>query len=427
MIGILLGMAGAAAVIGYWIAAASYLYCRLSHHLDLFVAPYDQWLEIAPNWQATGWTEACVIAGAAGATLPLVGIGVALRRLRARRLTRPFGGGLHRIERGPSDNLGHAEWMTMQEARSLFSGRAGMVIGEDYQPSLADDGPFEPRNRRTWGKGGTAGLLIDPCNDGPTHSLEFSSPGGFKTSCAVTKLLHWPGSAVVLDVACELGPMLARDRRERGHRVVTIGFGPNDDGIDALGWIDPEAPGAVRRMLSMTASICGEEPQRAKDQIFDSAGRNIVACLLAAMLWSDLPQEKKNLVTLMDGISTPQDDMRHLLRGVRETSPSQLARHLAGTIMGLPDDTLGGAYFNATTLCSWLFDEANAKLLSGSVQASDLLRGGITVFVQTPIDSLTHTPGLGRVIIDAFVSAAIQADGAYPIFAKIWGILPVSA
>jgi type IV secretion system protein VirD4 len=41
------------------------------------------------------------------------------------------------------------------------------------------------------------------------------------------------------------------------------------------------------------------------------------------------------------------------------------------------------------------------------------LNGGITVFVQTPLDALTHTPGLGRVIIDAFVSAAIQADGVF--------------
>ena len=59
--------------------------------------------------------------------------------------------------------------------------------------------PFDPADQSTWGQGGTAPLLIDPCHSGSTHALVFGGPGGFKTtSIGIPTMLTWCGAAVVL-------------------------------------------------------------------------------------------------------------------------------------------------------------------------------------------------------------------------------------
>ena len=69
MIGVLIGIVGASAAVGAWVVMASYAYCRLSNHMDLFVFPWDQWLDIAPDWNVNGWTKVYVVISAAIPTL----------------------------------------------------------------------------------------------------------------------------------------------------------------------------------------------------------------------------------------------------------------------------------------------------------------------------------------------------------------------
>ena len=79
-------------------------------------------------------------------------------------------------------------------------------------------------DRRTWGRGGSEPLLIDPCRTGSTHALVLAGSGGFKTtSIGIPTLLTWTGSAVVLDPSREIGPMVTAFRRQwLGHSVVTF-------------------------------------------------------------------------------------------------------------------------------------------------------------------------------------------------------------
>ena len=54
----------------------------------------------------------------------------------------------------------------------------GIVVGEAYrvdQDRLARRA-LEPADRSTWGQGGTAPLLIDPCRSGSTHAWSSASP-----------------------------------------------------------------------------------------------------------------------------------------------------------------------------------------------------------------------------------------------------------
>ncbi|MFL5256088.1 MAG: hypothetical protein ACJ8AI_24980, partial [Rhodopila sp.] len=69
MIGILIGVGGTLAAIAYWVVGASYIYCRLSRHMDQFVFPYDQWFDALAFWNANLWTKLFIIVSAA---LPIV-------------------------------------------------------------------------------------------------------------------------------------------------------------------------------------------------------------------------------------------------------------------------------------------------------------------------------------------------------------------
>ena len=218
--------------------------------------------------------------------------------------------------RAATDNYGHARWMTIAEAKRTWPGPdpayGGVVIGEAYDP-LADrvaNIPFDPSNRATWGQGGSAPLLIDPCRGTSTHSLLFSGSGGYKTTgSAVPTLLHWRGSAIVLDPSLELSPMLADARRRMQHEVFTLH--PETAhvvGFNALEWIDINSPMAETDILSVVEWICGEVPSdNATAAFFMGRGKALVACLLAHMLWAeDLSAELKTLRTLRAALVTPR-------------------------------------------------------------------------------------------------------------------------
>jgi type IV secretion system protein VirD4 len=328
--------------------------------------------------------------------------------------------------RGASDNFGHADWLPMPRALKLFPGPdpayGGLVVGEAYrvdQDRAARRGAFDPADQRTWGSGGKAPLLIDPCRSASTHALVFAGAGGFKTTSAgIPTLLTWTGAAVVLDPSREMGPMM-RGYREGtlGHQVVTLDpANAGAGGFNALDWIDPASPLAESQVDAVVGWISGESrvPGSSGSEFFREGGRGLIACLLADMLWDpDLPAAEKTLRTLRRRIVTPEDEMRELLGTISQQSHSPLARDLAGTLKGAVKETYSGIYQNATKDTRWLSTSAYADLVSGTAfRTRDLASGKLTVFVQVPLNVLKTTPALGRVIIGALLNAVYEADGA---------------
>ena len=326
------------------------------------------------------------------------------------------------IVRGASDNHGHADWMGDREQRQRFPGPnpcyGGLVVGESYRPDQdkAAGWVFKPDNPRTWGRGGKAPLLIDPCTDGPTHSLIFSGPGGFKSMAAVSTLLYWKASAVVLDPSEELGPMLRREKEAAGQRVIQLSLDGNES-FDVLDWIDidsPEAEVNIRAAVSWAYGDAAATRQRSpEEQFFRPMGKDMVVCLLAHMLYDpDLPCEQKTVATLRVGISTPEDQMPGLLQRIHAGSHSLMARQLAGVLMGIVADTFSGIYANANSATNWLSTPAYAKMLSGSsFKSRDILDGNTIVFLQLPSKTLSETPALGRMIIGSLLNQAYEARG----------------
>ena len=198
-----------------------------------------------------------------------------LRYRGRRRLTARPGGAVRAVERGVTDNHGHSQWRSLGDAKKLFPGpdpvHGGIAVGEayrvDHDQSVAGI-PFDPADKSSWGMGGKAPLLIDPCTHGSGHSLIFAGPGGFKTTAAVSTALTWTGSSVILDPSTELGPMLDAALRRQRKRVVHIGI-PNEDsgkppvtGFNVLAWIDITHPEAELHVRSVVSWIYDERRRR---------------------------------------------------------------------------------------------------------------------------------------------------------------------
>ena len=408
-----------------WTLIASLVFLLGTGLIGSFSHPFYQWWTYfflaRDNPIVATWLEAS--GAAATALLVVFAVALAVRGQRVGPSIRPrlFGGPPAPI-RGRTDNLGHADWLSIAKAAQLFPGAnksfGGVVVGEAYrvdQDKVAHV-PFDPTNRKTWGKGGTTPLLIDPCVSGPTHSLVFAGAGSFKSMCAVSTLLTWTGSAVVLDPTGELGQMTAAARQKMHHAVHRLDL-RSDVGFNVLDWIDTASPTAATNVLSVVSWVSGDAPANSGDkstEFFQSRGQALVACLLAHMLWDDsLDPALKTLAALRRGIAAPEPLMRKILDGIHADSKSPLARDYAGTLKGLVNETFSGIYASADEATAWLANPAFAAIVSGdSFRTADLRHGKTSVFLQMPLSALHTTPGLARCVIGALLNSAYEADGA---------------
>jgi type IV secretion system protein VirD4 len=415
-----------------WIASASFIYCWVKGPRYPFEFPYNQWLSAAPWWQYDPWTTIGVVAGAAVPTVVVVLVAIALIRhrlaTRHRRLLPPPGGGLRPLQSGVTDNHGHARWLSIPEALRLFPGPTpgygGVVVGEalrvDLDRSVAGV-RFLPHDRSTWGRGGTAPLLIDPCTDGSGHSLIFAGTGSFKSVSAVCTILHWTGSSVVLDPSTELGPMLHSALEAQDKKVVHIGIRgeqtPMAVGVNVLGWIDVTDPEAEVHVRTVAGWVYDDETVASQygtheDPFFAPLGRELVTCLLAHVLYDAEPQDR-TLATLAAGISMPETDMLTILEGIKATSQSQMARRIAGALMKCKaEETFSGVYLNAVKACAWCFTSAYADMVSDpTFNPRDLLDGKTTVFLNISLRTLESTPAIARVLVGSLLNTIYEADG----------------
>lgn len=403
-----------------WTTLASIIFLtgtRLTSHFDIPL--YQWWLYLihqsgnaqARHWLIVSGSLASAITVAAVAAMALVGRDTPLRRASRQ----------HTIIRGRSDNFGHANWMSMKEARLLFPGSVeeygGVVIGEAYRvdQDKVSARPFNPADKSSWGRGGREQMLIDPCKAGPTHSLVFAGAGSFKSTCAVSTLLTWTGSTVVLDPSGELGPMLRTARENMGHEVHELSF-ETGTGFNALDWIDIASPLAATNVTSVVSWVCGDQQsgKDANNDFFASRGKALVTCLLCHLLWDpDVPKQDKTLRQLRAGLSLPEEEMRELLNVIHTSSHSLVARDYAGTLKGLVPETFSGIYAHADEVTAWLANPAFADIVSkGDFATKDLLDGRTTVFLQIPLAALETTPAVGRTVIGALLNCAYEANGS---------------
>ena len=316
----------------------------------------------------------------------------------------------------------------MKRARTRFPGPdpayGGLVVGEAYrvdQDRAAQRGPFDPRDRRSWGMGGKAPLLIDPCHEGSTHALVFAGSNGFKTtSAAIPTLLTWTGAAVVLDPSREIGPMLQDFREARpwpSGRHPRSGQPPHPAASTCWTGSTPTAPLAETHVEAVVGWISGETrgPNHRVQTSSATRRASLITCLL------DRPAVGPRPAAGTEDAAHPARPHRHpggrdarrCWRRISQQSHSLKARQLASTLKGATKETYSGIYQNATSDTGWLSTAAYADLVSGSTlpnarpdrRQADRVRADAAACPD-------NTPALGRVIIGALLNAVYEADGA---------------
>ena len=332
------------------------------------------------------------------------------------------------VERGVSDNYGHTEWRSLAATRQLFPGGhplwGGIAVAEEYRvdldPKIASV-LFKSRDRSTWGQGGRTPLLIDPCTTGSGHSLIFAGSGGFKSSSAVTSILTWTGSSVVLDPSTELGPMLDGALKRQRKRVFHIGI-PDESkptrmtGFNVLSWIDTSHPEAELHVHSVISWIYDEASAlnagNSEDSFWERMGKMLVTCCLAHFLWSDADPDDITLGAFIRVFNITEKEMLNLLAHIRSASRSSMARRMAASVMECEaKETFGGIFLNAVNGIHWLFTEAYAELLSiGDFDPRTLLLGRATVFLNISLDTLDLAPAIARVLVGSLLNTIIRAD-----------------
>ncbi len=328
------------------------------------------------------------------------------------------------VERAKSGNFGTADWMPISEARKRLPNEPGIVVGEAYRvdQDKAAKRPFNPKDRGSWGKGGTAPLLEYQCDTSSTHGLVFAGAGGFKsTSIAVPTLVRWPHSIITLDPSNELAPMTIAARKKMRRDVIVVS--PNDpesSGFNVLSWIDPETPEADDNVASVVQWIAGDDQMRAgggDNHFFISQGRALVTCLLSDLVFDPyLPESQRTLRTFRERLTESETAVKERLAEIHENSASYQARDLAGSLMDMKaDETFSGIYANAADLTKWLSTRNYADLVSGSAfTTQQLVAGNLDLFINIPLKTLDSTPALARVLVGALLNAVYEARGDVP-------------
>ena len=350
-----------------------------------------------------------------------------IRRIPMRRRRPPFAKIPMASERAVTDNHGHAEWMTIARAKQIF------------------DGPKHNYGGKLVGQTASGDLLFDTCELRNGLSLEFATSGGGKTSMAAARCAYWNGPMVVTDPKAELGPMLYEAKQREGYRVVMLNPNPRPSdasgriypwaacsgSVNVVDWIDPSHPLAAMHVHTAANWMFDPSEKQIKTNtgdFFHLSGRDLVACLLAHVLWSipEVNEETgavvlpppKTLATVRRILSQGADAVVVALHAIKASSPSRMARDLAGEIIGTEQskEMWPGIYKEAAQKTSWLTVPAFADLVSGNtIRSTDIVSKKLAVFIQVPLDAVTTMAPVVKVLMACFLNAMIVADGDVPL------------
>jgi type IV secretion system protein VirD4 len=323
------------------------------------------------------------------------------------------------VKRAKRGIFGGANWLSMAAAGKLFPPDGEIVIGERYRvdKDIVCDVPFDPYDRSTWGKGGTAPLLTYKLNFDSTHMLFFSGSGGFKTvSNVVPTTLLYSGPLICLDPSTEIAPMVVEHRtRALGRKVMVLDPMNPVMGFNVLNFIETsrkkeeDIVGVAHMLLSESVRI-----DTSTGSYFQNQAHNLLTGLLAHVMLSPEYEGRRNLRSLRQIVSEPEPSVLAMLRDIQEHSTSAFIRETLGVFTNMTEQTFSGVYSTASKDTQWLSLDGYAALVCGNAfKPSDLVSGEKDVFLNLPGDILQSYPGIGRVIIGALLKAMVQADGGF--------------
>lgn len=323
------------------------------------------------------------------------------------------------VKRARRGTFGDADWLSMSAAGKLFPPDGEIVVGERYRVDRETirDVPFDPADRETWGKGGTAALLTYKLDFDSTHMLFFAGSGGFKTtSNVVPTALLYTGPLICLDPSTEVAPMVVEHRmRKLGRECMVLDPSNPVTGFNVLDWIET-SPHKEEDIVAVAHMLLSESArfETSTGSYFQNQAHNLLTGLLAHVMLSPEYAGRRSLRSLRQIVSEPEPSVLTMLREIQETSSSDFIRETLGVFTNMTEQTFSGVYSTASKDTQWLSLDNYAALVCGnSFRSRDIVSGKKDVFLNIPAAILRSYPGIGRVIIGSLINAMVQADGAF--------------
>ncbi len=323
------------------------------------------------------------------------------------------------VKRARRGTFGDADWLSMSDAAKLFPPDGEIVIGERYRVDreTVRDVPFQPDDKSSWGKGGSAPLLTYAQDFDSTHMLFFAGSGGYKTtSNVIPTALRYTGPLICLDPSTEVAPIVIDHRQSKLNRLCMMLDPANPVcGFNVLDWIETsrskeeDIVAVAHMLLSESARI-----ENSTGSYFQNQAHNLLTGLLAHVMLSPDYAGRRNLRSLRQIVSEPEPSVLVMLRDIQETSQSVFIRETLGVFTNMTEQTFSGVYSTASKDTQWLSLDNYAALVCGrTFKPSDIVSGKIDIFLNIPASILRSYPGIGRVIIGSLINAMTQADGAF--------------
>lgn len=275
------------------------------------------------------------------------------------------------------------------------------------------------------------------------HILICSGAGGGKTvTVVIPNAVKWDGGSLVcIDPKGEVAAVTRGAREKRGHRVFCLRMeGGWTDSMNVLGWIDPSNSSNFLTDVASVASWL--MPDDAKGDggaaYYNERGRTLITVTLAIVLlaWHIKRQDDPMLPrpTLLDVYDLLFRSPAVIAAWVEqmskdiEESPDCYGPCTKGVKRWL--DTFIGqdmekTFPNLTSSCQkaiwWLGVDAVADMVTGNAKAdaeregqvfdaTDIIDGKTSIYVNLPLKTLTSMPGVARLIVGSFLNGIINSN-----------------
>jgi type IV secretion system protein VirD4 len=246
------------------------------------------------------------------------------------------------------------------------------------------------------------------------HALVVAPTGSGKgRNLILPNLLHWPHSAIVVDVKGEAALATARYRRSLGQHVVVLDpFGRVSDGADGLNpmdWLAGSHEHVADNATTLSETLTGTE-RSLKDPFWDSTANDLVAGLIALAATSDDPF-KRNLGFVYDSLTA--DDvvygiavMLDTVKSIHPYAKRQLASFLNHESEKVRPSVISTAQQHLRVFASPLVQKAVSKT---TLDLAALQRGEpLTIYLVMPATRLVSHAALLRIWLWVLLSCIAE-------------------
>ena len=249
------------------------------------------------------------------------------------------------------------------------------------------------------------------------HVLAVAPTGSGKgIGLAVPNLLHYDGSAFVLDLKGELYAVTGDRRRDLGQRVYLLDpFGVTGDPGHAINWLDlldPTNPEVVASAGAL-ADLLVVPDAGARDNYFDEAARDLIRGLLIHLA-GDPDPARRTVGELRRALTLNLDD--ELIGMSSSAAGFEIPIRAAASILAKADRERSGVFGSALRHTAFLDDPRLSAALSRSDIAVDALTADLSsVYLVIPPAKLQGAIRYVRGTVGLFLQSITTAAHPPPV------------